>query len=130
MRILLSSVGFMLAIGLLCASCSGRSKAQASLNISLRNDTAVALDWVELVWDGPQVPGGILSPGISSTALDCPAPSSDTAKVKFVEKESRKPHSIELNVAVLKALSAGKHEVVLSITALEQGRVIVDGQPK
>jgi hypothetical protein len=69
------------------------------------------------------VPGGILSPTVSSTALDCPAPSSDTAKVNFVEKESRKPHSIELNVARLKALSAGKHEVVLSITALTGHRL-------
>jgi hypothetical protein len=128
MRTLLSSTGFFCALVVLSTSCGASPKSQLSLNISLRNDTAVALDWVELAWDGPFVPGGILSPTVSSTAVDCPPPTSDTAEVNFVEGQGRKPHSIKLNVAALKGLPAGKHAVVFSIISLEQARVLIDGQ--
>ena len=130
MRTRLSSIGLLWALVVLCSSCGAPPKARTSLDISLRNDTGVALDWVKLAWDGPYVPGGILSPAVSKTAVGCPPPSSETAEVSFVEDQGRKPHSIKLNVAALKELPAGKHGVVISITSLDRARVFVDGQPK
>ena len=71
-----------------------------------------------------------LSPSGFMTILgDCERPSTVSAEVRFVEHKSRQPHSIKVNVAALKALPGGKHEVVISITALDQARVEVDGPP-
>jgi hypothetical protein len=58
---------------------------------------------------------------------DCERPSRDTAEVSFVERKSGQPHSVKVNVAALKALPGGKHEVVICITSLDQARVAVDG---
>jgi hypothetical protein len=72
-----------------------------------------------------------LSPSIAKTLLwDCSPPLKDTAEVRIIERQGGQRHTIKVDVAALKALPAGKHEVVISITALDQARVIVDGQSK
>ncbi len=76
------------------------------------------------------VSGASLLPSNFMTILgDCERPSRDTAEVRFVEHQGREPHSIKVNVAALKALPGGKHEVVICITALDRARVVVDGPP-
>ena len=98
------------------------------LDISLRNDTATPLDWVELKWDGPYVPGGILSPGIVSTSVDVSPPKSDVATITFVEKTSRKQHKITLDVSGFKSLHSGKYDAVLAITSLDGANLIIHAE--
>jgi hypothetical protein len=132
MRTLLSSAGFMWAVILFCISCSGPAKPKASLDISVRNDTAMVFDEVKLQYETSLawVSDASLSPSNFMTILgDCERPSKDTAEVRFVEHKGGQPHSIKVNVAALKALPAGKHEVVICITASDQARVVVDGPP-
>ena len=133
MRTLLLSAGLMLAVSLFCISCSGPAKPQASVDISVRNDTAMVFDDVKLQW-GTHLASrsdASLSPSNFTTILwDCERSPAETAEVRFVEHKGRQPHSIKVSVAPFsKALSAGKHEVVICITALDQARVVVDGPP-
>lgn len=132
MRTLLSSAGFTLAVILFCISCGGPPKPKASLDISIRNDTAMTFDNVKLQYESSLAPvsDASLSPSKFMTILGgCERPSKDTAEVRFVERKGGQPHSIKVNVAALKALPRGKHEVVICITALDQARVDVDGPP-
>lgn len=131
MRTLLSSAGLVCAFTLFCISCSGPTKPQASLDISVRNDTAMVFDDVKLQYEShlTWVSDPSLSPSQFMTILGgCDRPSKDSAEVRFVERGSGQPHSIKVNVAALKTLR-GKHEVVICITALDQARLAVDGPP-
>jgi hypothetical protein len=110
-------------------SCNGGKSDSLKLSISLRNDTAVSLDWMEIKWDGPYVPGGIMRPGKESMASNVQAPKSDVATISFVEESSRKPHTIKLDVSRIKALSSGTHYVVLAVTALDEAKVFINAQP-
>ena len=109
-------------------SCDHRTTVSTSLDISVRNDTTNALDWVELVWDGPSVVGGILSPGISKTTMDIGIPKSDTASLEFVTKTNRQPHKIAIDVSALKRLSSGRHDVVISIRSVNEAALLIDAK--
>jgi hypothetical protein len=92
----------------------------------------MVFDDVKLQWEGHLAwhPDSSLSPSNFKIFLgDCERPSKDTAEVRVREHGGRQPHFIKVNVAALKSLPAGKHEVVISITALDQARVDVDGPP-
>lgn len=92
----------------------------------------MVFDDVKLQWEGPLAwhPDPSLSASNFKIFLgDCERPSKDTAEVLVIEHGGRKPPSIKVNVAALKALPAGRHEVVISITALDQALVVVDGSP-
>jgi hypothetical protein len=131
MRKLLSSAGLTLAVILFCISCYDPTKPYASLDISVRNDTAMVFDDVKLQYGShlAWVSDPSLSPSNFMTILgDCERPSKDTAEVRFVEHSSRQPHSVTVSVVPLKTLRA-KHEVVIRITALGQARLDVDGPP-
>jgi hypothetical protein len=128
---LLLFAGFMSAIILVGNSCSGPMEPQ-SLDISVHNETPLSFDEVKLQWGThlAWVSGSTLSPSNFMTILgDCERPPSDTAEVHFVEQNGRRPHSIKLNVSALKAFPIGKHEVVISITGVDQGRLDIDGPP-
>jgi hypothetical protein len=120
---------FVFLIIWLLVSCSGSRHERLQLSISLRNDTAVSLDWMEIQWDGPDVPGGIMSPGNEKMADDVQPPKSDVATISFVEKASRKPHTIKLDVSRIKALRSGKHHVVLAVTSLNEAKLFINAQP-
>jgi hypothetical protein len=120
---------FVFLIIWLLVSCSGSRHERLQLSISLRNDTAVSLDWLEIQWDGPDVPGGIMSPGNEKMADDVQPPKSDVATISFVEKASRKPHTIKLDVSRIKALRSGKHDVVLAVTSLNEAKLFINAQP-
>src|SRR5258706_11445264 len=79
-------------------SCGGRKTEPLHLNLSVRNNTKMALDRMKVEWDGPYIPGGIMPPGKSSTAVGVEIPKSDSATLSFVEEDSRKSHSIRLDV--------------------------------
>lgn len=130
--LLLSSVGFTLAVILFCISCSGPPKHQASWDISVRNDTAMVFDEVKVQWGNHLAcrSDASLSPSQFTTILwGDESPSRDTAELIITQHKGEQPHSITVAVTALKALPAGKHEVVFSISALDSARVDVDGPP-
>jgi len=71
------------------------------VNITLRNSSSNALDWVKLDWKGPYVPGGILSPGISKTAVSVEWPNLSSAKITFVDDTTRKLYSVEVSLSAV-----------------------------
>ena len=129
MRISVFVIVWLLAISVTLVSCSGGKHERLQLSISLRNDTTVSLDGMEIEWDGPDVPGGIMSPGNEKMADDVQPPKSDVATISFVEKASRKPHAIKLDVSSIKTLRSGTHYVVLAVTSLDEAKVFINAQP-
>jgi hypothetical protein len=103
----------------LMASCGGPSRSNVSLDISVKNETSLSLDQVEVEWDGPSLVGGILSAGIEKTTLDVSPPGSDVAVLTFVEAIGRKPHTNRLDVSRLKRLSPGLYDVTIAIVSLD-----------
>ena len=85
------------------------------VRISIVNSTARDLDWVRLDWDGPFVPGGVMSKGISKTAVDVALPLGETAKLMFVDDETRVPFEIEFSLDALKVLPSSIREVEIQI---------------
>jgi hypothetical protein len=116
-----------------CISCGRAPRPQPSFDISVRNDTTVAFDNVKiqfgshLAWrEDPSI-----SPSQTQTILwNAEPPTHETAEVHIVEHNGSQPHIIKLSVERLKTLPPGKHDVIFSVTALDQARVIVDNQPK
>ena len=129
MRVSVFLIIWLLASSVALVSCGGRKHERLQLSISLRNDTAVPLDWMEIQWDGPDVPGGVMSPGNEKMASDVQPPKSDVATISFVEKTSRKPHAIKVDVSGIKALRSGEHYVVLAVTSLDEAKVFINAQP-
>jgi hypothetical protein len=89
------------------------------MDISSKNETPLVVNRVEVNWDGPWVPGGILPPGISKTTLDVRPPRSDVAVITFIEEISRKPHTNRLDVSRLKRLAGGFYDVTLAIVSMD-----------
>lgn len=115
---------------LLCLSCG--PKPQASLDLWVRNDTPMTLDNVKLQYGSHLAwrENPTLAPSNSQPILwDCERPTTGTAEVQFVERNTRQPHSAKVNIAALKSLPGGKHEIVFTLTALDQARLDVDGPP-
>ena len=129
MRVSVFLISWLLVSSVTLVSCSGGKHERLQLSISLRNDTVVSLDWMEIKWDGPDVPGGIMSPGNEKMADDVQPPKSDVATISFVEQTSRKPHTIKLDVSRIKALRSGEHYVVLAVTSLDEAKVFINAQP-
>jgi HEAT repeat protein len=120
-------------VNLPTGDASNRAPAQphASLDLWVRNDTARVLEDVKLLWGTKLVwgKGPLLPSGAKVVLWDCERPSRDTAAVLVAEHKDGQPHSLEVNLAALKALPAGKHEVVFVVTAQDQARLEVDGPP-
>jgi hypothetical protein len=133
MRKLVTNIGLILAVLFVAISCSRAPKPQVSFDISVRNDTATNFDVVVIHWETVDASWSdpSLSPSSSKQILGgCEPPSADTAELRITEHKDQQPHSIKLNVSALRALSAGKHEVVFSVTALDKAQIFVDGQPR
>ena len=110
-------------------SCGGPNRPVLELSISLRNDTPLALDHMEIEWDGPDVPGGIMPAGNEKMAMDVLPPRSDVATITFVETVTRQPHSIRVDVSRIRALRSGEHYAVIAVTSLDEAKVFVNAQP-
>ena len=97
-----------------------------TVDISLLNASSNALDLVELDWKGPDVPGGIMRPGISKTALGVEWPDADTAKVTFVDRETQKPYTVEIPLkAINDQVRTGKcRDITLRIKSYTEGDAV------
>lgn len=98
------------------------------VNVSLLNASTNALDWVQLKWQGPDVPGGILSPGISATALGVEWPNSPSAKLSFVDDKTRKRYNIAvpLTTANGQISAGGIQHVIFRILAYDKAVVVCE----
>jgi len=103
----------------LMASCSGPSRSNVSLDISVKNETSLSLDGVDVAWDGPSLVGGVMSAGVEKTTLDVSPPGSDVAVLTFNEAIGRNPHTNRLDVSRLKRLSPGSYDVTIAIVSLD-----------
>ncbi len=75
------------------------------VTITLLNASTHALDQVHVKWEGPRLVGGILSPGIGSTAVDAPWFDADRAIITFVDDLTRKPYQIAVTFVELNKLA-------------------------
>ena len=108
--------------------CDGDEKRSApSIRVAITNASGIDLDWVELKWDGPYVPGGVMPAGVTKSAVDSELPNDKTATVKFVDDKSRAPYS---NTISLEELFTDRRdsisEITFRITGYESVEVIVD----
>ena len=103
----------------LMASCGSSSRSNVSLDISVKNETSLSLNSVEVAWDGPSLVGGILSAGVEKTTLDVSPPRSGVAVLTFVEESGGKPHTNRLDVSRLRRLSPGLYDVSIAIVSLD-----------
>jgi hypothetical protein len=102
---------------------------QASIvNVALLNATTNELNWVELAWQGPDVPGGILPPGTSATALSVPWPTTTNATLSFIDYKSKKPYKMEipLSAANEKVSAGGVQTVTFRILSYEKADVLCE----
>jgi hypothetical protein len=100
-----------------------------TVDVSLVNNSTNALDWVKLNWQGPYVPGGILSPGTSSTAMAVEWPDLPSAKLTFIDKRTRAPYEIEISLRqITQDVRSGKgHRVVIRILSYDKAEVVCEG---
>ncbi|MDB6109273.1 MAG: hypothetical protein JWR69_1023 [Pedosphaera sp.] len=98
------------------------------VDLTLKNSSTNALNGVELHWKkkGPYVPGGILDPGTSSSALNVTWPGLPDAKLTFVDYKTRKPYEIGVSFsAANEQVRAGRcHEVIIQILGYDKADVI------
>jgi len=119
---------FILCLTLLVVvtGCPEKQEKSMTVDITLRNCFSNALDWVELKWNGPYVPGGILSPGIESTTVGAEWTNISSAKLTFVDKTTRKPYSIDLSFPQIneRVLSGKCHDIEIRILSYDKADVI------
>jgi len=99
-----------------------------TVNISLLNASSNPVDRVKLVWSGPDVPGGILSPGVSKTTVGAEWPNIANAKLTFVDDKTRKPYSFEVSFSAVnqQVLSGKCSDVTIRILDYENGDVVCE----
>ena len=125
MRIIRTSIILLLLIAA-AVGCQEKGLKSMIVDITLSNNSTNTLDWVTLNWQGPEVPGGILSPGITSTAIDVEWPNLTSATLNFVDKKTRQPYAIELSLAeVNKLVVSGKcHSILIRILSYDKAEVV------
>jgi len=98
-----------LALLLFAANCTRSTRRAMTVNVSLQNASSNALDWVQFVWAGPPLSGGVMPPGVSKTAVGSEWPSVPSAKITFVDQKSRAPYSLDVDLSgVNKQVAYGK----------------------
>ena len=117
-----------LVIATTVASCSHHKESDVSLDVSVNNATATSY-WVQLDWQA--VPVGILSPGISATAVDVSPPNADIVTLDLMVDTNRQHRAtIKTDVTALRQLLPGHHAVTISILSENQTKLLIDGHEK
>jgi hypothetical protein len=121
----------MLLVVFCSFGCQSKNPVR-TVNITLRNDSTNDLDWVELEWKGPGVPGGILSRGIEKTSVSTEWISVETAKLTFVDAKTRDPYSIDLSLSEInKQVLSGKcNDVTIRILSYSHADAVCDTHPE
>lgn len=119
---------YILLLALLAAvvGCRNRSAKLMTVDITILNNSTNRLDWVELKWEGPEVPGGILSTGISKTTIEAEWNNWTNASIAFVDAETRTPYEIHLSFPGVnaKVRSGQCNEVLIRILSYSAAEVV------
>ena len=122
----------LVVLVLFCSfGCQSKNPVR-TVNITLRNDSTNDLDWVKLEWNGPGVPGGILSRGIGSTSVGVEWISVETAKLTFVDDKTREPYSIQVSLSEInKEVLSGKcNHVTIRILSYSNADAVCETDPE
>ena len=105
---------------------TSKSRAPVKVNISLLNASTNDFDWVELIWTGPDVPGGIISPGKYGTAVGVEWPNLATAKLKLMDKKTAITNSVIVSLSTVnqQLQSAKFHDVTFRILGYDKAEVV------
>ncbi len=118
---------------------------QATVDVSIRNDSTNYLDWVSVVWGSGEIRAGILPPGAGAKHYDAGLPKlvkTNIATLEFVDDNDRKLHAlpmdrtalekrkayvIPIDVSALRQLSVGGHyHVTFVITSFTEAKLVID----
>jgi len=121
----MKTLNYLLLSLLLAAGCAAEHKHHVLVNVTLRNDSTNALSGVKLKWDGPYIPGGVLSPGVSKTAVSAEWPNISTGELTFIDPETEHPYAIQLSFPEVneKVMSEKFSEVEFRILSYEKAEV-------
>lgn len=105
--------------------CKEIDSRNNTVDITLKNASTHDLAWVELVWKGPSVPGGLMAPGVSTTSVSVNWPNIPKAKINFIDRQTRKPYSIEVSFVSVHDLVASRkcRHVMIQILDYEKTEV-------
>jgi hypothetical protein len=120
----------VLLAAILAIGCAKTQPKMTIVNITMSNNSSNALDWVKLDWAGPDVGGGIMSPGVWKTSVSVEWPAVSTAKITFVDDKTRKPYSLEVSFASInERVRTGRcHHVTIRILDYDKADVICEEQ--
>jgi len=121
----ITSLLTILAIVGFGVGCKEVQPRKLPVDITLKNASTHDLAWVEFIWKGPSVPGGVMSPGVSTTSVSAEWPNLPGAKINFIDRQTRKPYSMEVSLASVneRVLSGECHDVVILILDYDKAEV-------
>ena len=110
---------------MLVAGCVGNHLHTVTVNVTLRNSSTNDLNWVELKWNGPYVPGEVLSHGVYKMAVDAEWSNVSTGELTFIDRETEHPYSIKLSFPEVnaKVMSGKCTDVEIKILSYEKAEV-------
>jgi hypothetical protein len=126
------SIPVVIALTVECdAHSNSREKSnQTIVDVSLKNVSTNALDWVKLKWPGSDIPGGILSPGISATTLSVKWPYSTNATITFVDDKTRERFNVSVSLVDINLLlhQGGVKKVIFAIQSYSNVNLVASNE--
>jgi hypothetical protein len=77
----------------------GQGPRPVFLDITFNNESPNLVDWARVAWEGPNVIGGQMPPGVSKTTEKVRWPDQTAAIIHFVDLEAKKRFAIEVSFA-------------------------------
>lgn len=126
----------LMCVLLLIGAIGCRIQAQAAsknmeIEVSVENGSMHDLDWVRVVWEGPDFSAGILRADMFSTDVNLKWPFVPKGKLTFVDGKTRQRYNIDLAFKVInEEIKSGRcHAVTIRILDYDKAE-IVSGYPR
>ncbi len=109
-------------------ACREPQKEKNLVTLSVRNVSTNSLRGVELVWEGPRIPVGVLFPGVDKTSVDVPWPNIDKGNISFIDASTRELYTLEISfTAVNERVRAGRcGEIVIRILDTDKADAVCE----
>ena len=117
---------FVCAVAMLVFGCQNQHANDHAVDVTIENSSTNDLTWVELQWQGPYVPAGVMASGNSKTALGTPWPNLEGAKLSFLDEKTRQSNNLDLSfVDINKQIGLGKcRAVTIRIVSFTNAEVL------
>jgi len=117
---------FVYALTMMMFGCQNQAANTKTVNVVISNSSTNDLNLVELNWQGPDIPAGVMPLGISKTSIGVEWPKLESAKLTFVNEKTREPYSIDLSFAEInKQIDSGScRTVVIRIVSFQKAEVV------